>query len=285
MDFEFLYESLLTTARIAVIIIPLLFIFDLLNHRYGHRIESVLTKSRLFMPFLGAILGLLPGCNVAVIAAVFYAKGVVTLGTLLAVMIATSDEALYVFIPLGFNFIPILVAKLILAIIVGYLVDLFIKGKIMSGIKADTGEVDFCCSKHPHSDTPKKMFFHALKHGSRIILIVFIVLAVLNFVQDRVQIENFASAFGILGPIQPLVLGLIGLIPGCGTSVGIATLYAKGFITFGAVVAGLSTASGEAVIVLLGQGVEKKRIIRIITILFAFSVLYGMTLSLLGISY
>jgi hypothetical protein len=284
MDPEFIYESLITTARIAVIIIPLLFIFDFLNHRYGDRIESTIKKSRHFMPLLGAIFGLLPGCNVAVITAVFYAQGAASMGTLVAAMIATSDEALYVFIPLGFNFIPILVAKLFLAIVAGYTTDLIIKRR--QGIKQanPAEEIDFCCAEHPHDNTPKKMLVHALRHGIRIITIVFFVLLALNFIQDQIKFETLSPIFDFLKPIQPLLLGLIGLIPGCGTSVGIATLYAKEIITFGAVVAGLSTASGEAIIVLLGQGVPRKTVGKIVIILLGFSVIFGFLLQYSNLS-
>jgi hypothetical protein len=129
------------------------------------------------------------------------------------------------------------------------------------------------------------MFVHALRHGIRIILIVFFVLLALNFVQDQIKFETLSPLFDFLKPIQPLLLGLIGLIPGCGTSVGIATLYANGIITFGAVVAGLSTASGEAMIVLLGQGVPKKTVGKIALILLGFSVIFGFLLQYSNLSF
>lgn len=282
MDLGFITETIKTTTRIAFIIIPLLFAFDFINHHYGDRIEVIIKRSRRFMPFLGAVFGLLPGCNVAVITAVFYTQGAVTLGTLIAAMIATSDEALYVFIPLGFNFGPILVAKFVIAFTAGYLTDYIFKKRYIKKQKIVAKEVDFCCAEHPHNHTLSKMLLHALRHGIRIILIVFVFLLFLNFTQDQIKFETFSSILGGLGPIQPLLLGLVGLIPGCGTSVGIATLYAKGFITFGAAVAGLSTASGETLIVLFGQGIPKKEVLRIIFLLLIFGVLSGLFIQIIN---
>jgi hypothetical protein len=276
MDWTFLSEALASTVRIALIILPLLFLIDLLNHHYAKKIEQIIKRSTKLMPFLGAVFGLLPGCNVAVIVALFYTRGLASLGTLIAALIATSDEALYVFLPLGFNFLPLLATKFVLAVISGYLIDYFVSnGKIPQINKKAAKSVDFCCTEHPHDNKPIRMLVHALKHGLRIVLVVFVVLTFLNYAQDRFSPESLAASFNNLGLWQPILVSLVGLIPGCGTSVGIATLYVKGVITFGSAVAGLSTASGEAFIVMLGQGVKKQHIIKIAFILFIISASCG----------
>ncbi|MFA5196958.1 MAG: putative manganese transporter [Patescibacteria group bacterium] len=281
----FLTETILSTFRIAIIIIPLLFFFEWLNHRYGEKIEAIIKRSKYFMPLVGATFGLLPGCNVAVITAIFYTQGVASLGTLIAALIATSDEAIFVFIPLGFNFIPLLIAKFILALIAGYSIDFFFHPKFFKNSLEKTTEIDFCCAEHPHNKEIAQMFKHTLKHGARIVLIVFLVLLSLNYIQDRVSVASYAHLFTNYGYFQPSIIGLIGLIPGCGTSVGIATLYTKEVITFGAAVAGLSTASGEALIVLYGQGLTKKRVIKIAAILFTFSVIWGTLIQITHITF
>ena len=129
------------------------------------------------------------------------------------------------------------------------------------------------------------MFQHALIHGGRIILIVFAVLLFLNFIQDNITFESLIPFFNSFHFVQPITVALIGLIPGCATSVGIATLYAKGVITFGAAVAGLSAASGEALLVLLGQGVSKKLVIKIALLLFIISSIYGILLQVTNITF
>src|SRR5665647_1715942 len=118
MNFAPIIEAAWTALRVGAIILPLFLLVDWLNHTYGVQIENVLKSSRKFMPVVGALLGILPGCNVAVVTAIFFTEGIASLGTLMAVLIAKSDEALYVFLPLGFKaFLPILLAKLVLAIL------------------------------------------------------------------------------------------------------------------------------------------------------------------------
>lgn len=256
---------------------PLFLVVDYLNHKYGEQIENVLRKSRHFMPIVGALLGLLPGCNVAVVTAVFFTEGIASLGTLMAVLIAKSDEALYVFLPLGFKaFLPILLAKLILAVLAGYLIDFLPSMKL--GAKQIEKEVEFCCAQHPHHEGTKGEIVHAIKHTIRVVLIVFVTLALFNFVQDTYGTGFVSGFFGHIRYLEPVIAAFAGLIPGCGTSIAIATLYVEKVITFGAAVAGLSTASGEVFVVLAARGVKPKYLVKIAAILVTISAVAGLLL-------
>jgi len=279
MNWEPIIEAFWTSIRVGAIILPVFLIVDYLNHKYGHRIQHVLEKSRGWTPLIAACFGLLPGCNVAVITAILFTEGIVTLGTLVAVIIAVSDEALYVFIPLGFKaFIPILIAKLALAISAGYLVDFLPKMRITK-TKIEK-EIEFCCAQHPHHDGPRGKVIHAIKHTFRVVYIVFITLAIFNWVQDTYGLAFLTGFFTRFEWLEPIVTALIGLIPGCGTSIAIATLYVGRVITFGAAVAGLSTASGEVFIVLAARGVKTKQLVQIATILVIISATAGILLDL-----
>lgn len=270
-------EAAWTSLRVGAIILPLFLIVDWLNHKYGEQIESVLRKSRRFMPVVGALLGLLPGCNVAVVTAVFFTEGIASLGTLIAVLIAKSDEALYVFLPLGIQaFLPILLAKLVLAILAGYLIDFL--PKLRFGTKQIEKEVEFCCAQHPHHEGAKGEILHAIKHTIRVILIVFVTLALFNFVQDTYGTGFLTGLFGHIRILEPIIAAFAGLIPGCGTSIAIATLYVEKVITFGAAVAGLSTASGEVFVVLAARGVKPQYLVKIAAILVGISVVAGLLL-------
>jgi len=279
MNWTPIIEAFYTSLRVGAIILPLFLLVDFLNHKYGVAIENLLRKSRKFMPLVGALLGILPGCNVAVVTAIFFTEGIASLGTLMAVLIAKSDEALYVFLPLGFRaFIPILLAKLILAIIAGYLIDFMPKMKV--GAAKIEKEIEFCCAQHPHHDGRKGEILHAIKHTIRVMEIVFVTLALFNFVQDTYGTGFLTSFFGHIRPIEPIIAAFAGLIPGCGTSIAIATLYVQKVITFGAAVAGLSTASGEVFVVLAARGVKAKYLVRIAAILVTISAIAGIVLDL-----
>jgi len=267
-------EAFWTAFRVGVIILPIFILVDWANHKYGVQIENTIKRSRKFMPLMGALLGALPGCNIAVVVAIFFTEGIASLGTLVAVIIATSDEALYVFIPLGFKaYIPILIAKLVIAIIAGYLVDFFPRMN-MHKTKMEK-EIEFCCAQHPHHDGLKGEIVHAIKHTARVVLIVFITLSAFNFVQDAFGTGFLNHFFVNLQWLEPTIASVVGLIPGCGTSIAIATLYLGKVITFGAVVAGLSTASGEVFVVLAARGVKPKHLIAIASLLIVISATAG----------
>jgi len=279
MNFAPIIEAAWTSLRVGAIILPLFLLVDWLNHKYGVQIESVLKSSHKFMPVVGALLGLLPGCNVAVVTAIFFTEGIASLGTLMAVLIAKSDEALYVFLPLGFKaFLPILLAKLVLAILAGYLID-FLPSMKFTKAKLEK-DIEFCCAQHPHHEGTRGEIVHAIKHAFRVVLIVFVTLALFNLVQDTFGTGFLTTFFGHIRFLEPIIAALAGLIPGCGTSIAIATLYIQRVITFGAAVAGLSTASGEVFIVLAARGVKPKYLLRIAAILVAISASAGLLLDL-----
>lgn len=258
---------------------PLFLLVDWLNHTYGVQIENVLKSSRKFMPVVGALLGILPGCNVAVVTAIFFTEGIASLGTLMAVLIAKSDEALYVFLPLGFKaFLPILLAKFVLAILAGYLID-FLPSMKFTKAKLER-DIEFCCAQHPHHEGTRGEILHAIKHTIRVVLIVFVTLALFNLVQDTYGTGFLTTFFGHIRFLEPIIAAFAGLIPGCGTSIAIATLYIQRVITFGAAVAGLSTASGEVFVVLAARGVKAKYLFRIATILVTISASAGLLLDL-----
>lgn len=271
---EVFVETLQRTAGLAIVIVTLLLVVEYLNHKFGDKILHFLKKRSTFLSFWAALFALLPGCNAAAATSVLYSRGYLTIGPLVAAMIATSDEAIYVFIPERFNFLPLYIAKFTIAIITGYGVDLFLK---KSAQKRGETEVEYCCSIHSHEhahDFPG-MIKHTLRHAVKIILIIFTVLFLFNFAKDSAGFDDIAS--GVIGSsqVQPLLAGLFGLIPGCGTSVVLATLYTQGILTFGAAVAGLSAASGDTLLVLLANKVERKNVLVIMGIVLGASLIGG----------
>jgi len=226
------------------------------------------------MPFWAALLSLLPGCNVAAAIATLFTRGFVSLGSLVAAMIATSDEAIYVFIPERFNFLPLFGAKLVLAILVGFLTDFTIKSVRAYRGSTET-KIGYCCSIHEHEDGIQGMLMHTLKHALKIIFFVFAVLLVFNFLKDTYGFESLAKLIISTSQYQPLAAGLLGLVPGCGTSVVIATLHTQGILGFGGALAGLSVASGDTLIILFANKVSKEKIAQIIAIVLGFGVFAG----------
>lgn len=277
-----LYETLVRTFWIAIVVLPLLLIVEWANHEYGDKLIGFFEKRKKFMPIWAGILAMLPGCNVAAAVALLYAKRLVSMGALIAAMIATSDEAIYAFIPQRFNFLPLFGVKLILAIVTGLLVDLFVQ-RAAKRNKLEGFKVGYCCSIHEHVHSFRDMLFHVLRHGTKIIFFIFIVLFGFNVIKDIYGFDRLAGSLLLKGSFQPAIAGLLGLIPGCGTSVVLATLYTKGILSFGGAVAGLSVASGDTILVLLANKISKKEIFLIISIVLLAGVSAGYAINYLSL--
>lgn len=266
--YDVFLETLIRVFYIALLVIVLLFVVEWSNHKYGDRLISFLERRKKFIPFWSALLALLPGCNVAAAVALLYAKRLVSAGTLMAAMIATSDEAIYVFIPAGFNFIPLYVAKFSLAVATGTLVDLSSQ-RVDGAFQLKMFQVEYCCSIHKHVHDLRGMAKHVLIHGAKITGLVFVVLLAFNFIKDYYFFESISQTILSTGVLQPFLAGLIGLVPGCGTSVVVATLFTQGLISFYAAFSGLSIAAGDAVLVLMANKVPVREIIIILSFIFA----------------
>jgi hypothetical protein len=260
-------ETLSRVFTIALVVMVLLFAVEWSNHHYGDRLISFFERRKKCIPFWSALLALLPGCNVAAAVALLYAKGLVSSGALIAAMIATSDEAIYVFIPAGFNFIPLYIAKFCLAVATGTLVDLSSK-RVVAVFKFQLFQVDYCCSIHSHVHDLRGMAKHVFIHGAKITGLVFVILLAFNFIKDFYRFEAISKTIASTGMFQPLLAGIVGLVPGCGTSVVVATLFTQGLISFYAAFSGLSIAAGDAVLVLLANKVPTREVILILSFIF-----------------
>lgn len=117
-------EILADATKDSLVLVPFLFVtylvLESLEHAAGARVAAVVRKAGSAGPVVGGILGVLPQCGFSAIGATLFAGRVVTLGTLLAVFLSTSDEML-----------PLLVAEQ---------VDLGLVGRILAA-KASIGIV------------------------------------------------------------------------------------------------------------------------------------------------
>ncbi|OGX13432.1 MAG: hypothetical protein A2351_03840 [Omnitrophica bacterium RIFOXYB12_FULL_50_7] len=255
------------------------FIGEKISHRMG------------VAPFLGALLGCMPQCGFSVIAATLYARRCISLGTLLAVFLSTSDEAIPVILaqqdkaPLV---LWLLLVKVILATIAGYTIDLIFKKDTSREPHAPHAPVipkggHRSCDCHAHGlGIPrwKTFFLFPLKHTLKVSFFVFAVslaigLIIAKFGENVLKHTFFAGTF-----FQPLLAVLVGLIPNCAASVAITEVYLKGAITFGSTIAGLSASGGLGLLVLLKENKDRKENALIIGLLVFISLTAGILLNL-----
>ena len=274
-------DVLIDTLIDALKTLPFLFgaylIIEFIEHRAAEKFAAWLSKFGRAGSIIGALLGVVPQCGFSVAAANLYSNRMITAGTLIAVFISTSDEAIPVLLAnpqsVG-KILPLVGAKLVLAAVAGLAID-------FSGIfktKKQDEEAVVELHSHCHTEGEGGIIKSALRHTAETFIFLIAVMLVLNVAIALIgesAFENFLMG-GTL--FQPILAGLVGLIPNCAASVVLSQLYAEGAISFGSAVAGLSAGAGVGLLVLFRTNLDKSECIRIAVILFAISVLTGTVL-------
>ncbi len=222
------------------------FIMELLEHKAGERVERAVARAGHAGPLIGGVLGLLPQCGFSAAAAGFFSGRVVTVGTLLAVFLATSDEMIAVFLGEGLpprTVLVVLAIKLVVAVLAGFAADLVFRSR-----QGHLHVEELCHEQGCHCE--KGIWRSALHHTVQIFLFVFVINVTLGTVLHFVSAEQLAQALGGIPVLGQCAAALVGLIPNCAASVAIATLYARGVLSAGAMLAGLLTGAGVGLLVL-----------------------------------
>lgn len=280
-------EVLKETAIDSIKLLPFLFITYLLmeyiEHKMKHKSKETIQKSGKWGPFFGSLLGIFPQCGFSVSATNLYAGRVITLGTLIAVYLSTSDEMLPIFISEAVSpiiILKILAIKLVIGMIAGFIIDLVINVLTKNKIKENIEQV--CEEEHCHCNENgilKSSIHHTLNIFVYIIIISFIINTIVHFIGEE-AIANLLLNKPIIGP---LVSALIGLIPNCAASVIITNMYLQKVISFGSMMAGLLTGAGIGLAVLFKTNNEIKENIKIVVLLYSIGVIVGIVIDTLGI--
>ena len=269
----------------SVAIVPFLFVvfvlIELFEFYFADKIRKFMLSTQKSGPVIGSVISIIPQCGFSVIASTLYVRKFVTKGTLIAIYLATSDEAIPVLLanPGQYKFIlPIILVKLAVAIPAGYLIDLIFKPdlrRISATEVVHEKNDDGCCNHDMFSQDKKDLIIHPLKHTLNIFLFILIITLILNFFIDEDKITNFyQNSLLLYQIIQPIVSAFVGLIPNCAVSLAITVMLMKGTISFGAAIAGLMTNAGLGLLVLLRSN-DMRDNLKIIGILLLISILCG----------
>ncbi len=277
-------DALLDTVMDSIKLLPFLFLTYLLmeyiEHKMGKKTQNVLKASDKFGPLWGAVLGMIPQCGFSAAASNLFAGRIITMGTLIAIYLSTSDEMLPILISESVHYtmiLKILFMKVVIGLIAGFILDFILscknKGKV---VKIDVHH--FC--EHEHCHCEKGILKPALMHTLKIFVFIFILSAVLNLVIAFMGTQILAD-FILNRPILgELLAGLIGLIPNCAASVIITQLYLEGALPFGTMMAGLLVGAGVGLMILFRVNDNKKENFKIAGILYAVGVVAGMLINL-----
>lgn len=273
-------------------LLPFLFIayliMEYIEHKTGEKTKNVIKKSGKFGPFLGAILGIFPQCGFSAAASNLYAGRVITLGTLIAIFLSTSDEMLPVLISEAVPFstiMQILAIKLVIGMIVGFIIDLVLrlikKNKIIKGKEEKVEEEIGHICEHENCHCEEGIFKSAIKHTINIFIFILIITVAVNVIIYFIGEENLSSLILNKPVIGPIIAGVIGLIPNCAGSVILTQLYLEQVISFGSVIGGLLVGSGIGILVLFRVNKNLKENLKILVLLYAIGTICGIIIDLI----
>jgi hypothetical protein len=291
-------EALIDSAKMIPLLFIIFVVIELIEYKYANNIREGVQKAGVFGPAIGAVAGSLPQCGISVVASSLYTQRLITIGTLLAVFLSTSDEAIPVILSQPENakiIVPLMVTKIIIALIGGYAVDFAFKEsnkETLAHIKAYSEghddeyhnhetilEEKACCghSASPSSTefNPKEIFLHPIIHTVKVFIFIFSVSFAISYIITQMGQETLEKVFLMHSVFQPFLVALFGLIPNCAASVAITMLYLKGVITYGSVIAGLCASGGIGLLVLFKEEKNKKNVLIILLLLFGISVSAG----------
>ena len=254
---DVLGESLVDTAKMLPFLFLAYLLIEYIETAHGERIERLLAGGGRWGSVPGALLGCVPQCGFSAIAANFYSSRVITLGTLMAVLLATSDEAipLLVSMPAYWDkLVLLMVIKVVYAIGVGFVLDFVLRGMLPRSLRGGyTGHADEVDCHEEHKDEAgqaKPIWQAALRHTLEIFVFIFGFSLIFGMIVEGVGEDVFAELLGRMGFFQPVVAALVGLIPNCAASVLLTQLYVEGALRFSSLVAGLCTGAGVGLAVL-----------------------------------
>ncbi|MCM1339664.1 MAG: arsenic efflux protein [Muribaculaceae bacterium] len=279
---EFVADALADSLKLVPFLFVVFIIIELLEHYFVKKRHLVVFFMKKIGPAFGSLFASIPQCGFSVVATTLYTRRILSRGTLLAVYLATSDEAIPVLISEPskiYLILPIILVKVFVAIIVGYLVDSLVKYEADAPALESTSHNHTCSHQHNLSqDVKAKAFwFYPLKHTFNIFIFILIVSLILGYLISNVGTEENLAKYCLMdSPLQPIIASLIGLIPNCAISVMLTVMFVKHTISFGSLLAGLSSAGGLGLLVLLTKNKDKKDTVIVLAILVLVSSVLGL---------
>ena len=275
---DILAETILDTIKLLPFLFITYLIMEYIEHKTSEKVKDTIKKSGKIGPLLGALVGIFPQCGFSVSATNLYSARVITLGTLLSVYLATSDEMLPILLteamPIS-TILTILGIKVLIGIIAGFIIDF-----VMRTIKKEEEQkIEEIC-EHEHCHCDEGIIRSSIKHTLSILIYIFIISLVIHIMISVIgeeAISNFVSQNIVLGPI---VAGLVGLIPNCASSVILTELFVENVISMPILISGVAVNAGVGILVLFKTNKNIKENLKIVGLLYAIGVLSGIILQL-----
>lgn len=276
---DIILDSFLDTLKILPYLLITFFLLEYMEHKLGNKSTKILSKNKKVGPLFGGILGGIPQCGFSVVASRLFSSRVITIGTLISVYLATSDEMLPIMISEKTD--PILIIKIIgfkilIGIIIGFIIDLIYKRK-----EEKVNEIKDICEEEHCSCNEKGIILSSITHTLKIGLFILIANLLIGFIISLVGEEKLGNILLEKNILTYFLSSLVGLIPNCASSVIITELYLSNLITIGTLMSGLLTGSGLGILLLFKTNKNIKENILILSIIYLVGVIVGIIIDLI----
>ena len=273
---DIIIDTLIDTLKLVPFLFIAFLLIELFEHKFSKKSIKVVESSGKYGPILGSFLGIIPQCGFSVMATNLYVTRLITLGTLISIYLSTSDEMLPILISEKAEFsliIKILLIKLFIGMLVGFIIDKIFK------VKKEKKNYDICEEEHCHCK--ESIIISSLKHTLNIVVFILLINFILNICFNYLGQDYLSKILLKDSFFGPFISGLIGLIPNCGASVMLTELYINNAINFGSLISGLLTGSGIAIMILFKTNKHFLEDIKVIGILYIVGVLSGIIIELI----
>ncbi len=275
---EIILDTLLDSLKILPFLFIAFLIIELFEHKLSKKTEKTIKKAGKLGPLIGSLLGAIPQCGFSVLATNLYITRIISLGTLIAIYLSTSDEMLPILIaekaPIN-DILLLVIVKILIGLICGFIIDLI--------IKKENPKKHFEICENDHCDCDHGIILPTIKHTLKTLIFIFIITFILNASFHYIGKENIKHLFDKTTFFTPFISTLIGLIPNCGSSIILTELYIANILPLSSAISGLLANSGIALLILFKSNKNIKENVKIVSILYLISILSGLLLKIFGV--
>jgi hypothetical protein len=272
---EIFLNGLIDTLKIIPFLFLTYLLMEFIEHRAGEKAESFMKRAGVFAPAVGGALGIIPQCGFSAAAANLYAGRIVSVGTVIAVFLSTSDEMLPIMISgrVGGGAIALIVLyKAVVGIVSGFAVDFVLR---LMHREEEHINIDAICDED-NCHCERGIWYSALHHtvtiSAFVLLITFGINALVHFVGE----DNLGAIMYGRPVISHIVAAIFGLIPNCAASVALTSLCTGGLITVGTMLSGLFSGAGVGILVLFRVNKRPKENFAIVGVILAIAIVFGL---------
>lgn len=261
-----------------VTLLPFLYLtyllMEFIEHNASDKTRAAMTKAGKLGPLVGAPLGALPQCGFSTVAANLFGGRVISIGTLIAVFLSTSDEMLPILVAGNVDIgtiVLIILYKIAVGALAGLVIDLVLR--LLKG-ERDEINIDAVCDEEGcHCE--RGIFLSALHHTASVGLWCLAVVLSINALVFFIGTDALAALIIDIPVLSHLICALIGLIPNCAASVLLSELAIEGIITSGEMIAGLFSAAGVGMFVLFKINKRRRENFLVVLLVLLIGSVFG----------